>query len=198
MKVKKDIKEKRLNQTKKLYKQISSNNENYKEELFKIIKNSKDLKKDITEAFYSNFTDILSSSLSEIKNLYPNSYNDKEILDFSELLYHEDGLTLEDRVDKWITKYDTNKDDLELLYHLSLILETGTKSIIAQAQKRKITTPYVEITSGECEECVGTNGEVVLEDEVEFPPYHPGCTCEVIYYEEEDLEPDEIETKEAN
>ena len=143
MKVKKGIKEKRLNQTKKLYKQISSNNENYKEELFKIIKNSKDLKKDITEAFYSNFTDILSSSLSEIKKLYPNSYNDKEILDFSELLYHEDGLTLEDRVDKWITKYDTNKDDLELLYHLSLMLETGTKSIITQAQKRKITTQFI-------------------------------------------------------
>ena len=68
MKVKQGIREKRLNQTKRLYKQISSNNESYKEELFKIIKNSKDLKKDITDAFYSNFTDILSSSLSEIKN----------------------------------------------------------------------------------------------------------------------------------
>ena len=33
----------------------------------------------------------------------------------------------------------------------------------------------------------------MLEDQVDFPPYHPGCTCEVIYYEQEDLEPDEIE-----
>lgn len=193
MKVKESIKARRREEAKNLYNAVSANNEKYKEELFKIIKNSENLKKDITDAFYSNFTEILSSSLTEIKKMYPNSYNDKELLDFSELLYHEDGLTLEDRVDKWITKYDNDQDDLNLLYHLSLILDTGTRNILAQSQKRKITTPYVEITSGECEDCIGTDGEVMLEDQVDFPPYHPGCTCEVIYYEREDLEPDEID-----
>ena len=122
MKVKENIKAKRREAAKNLYNVVSANNEKYKEELFKIIKNSENLKKDITDAFYSNFTEILSSSLTEIKKMYPNSYNDKELLDFSELLYHEDGLTLEDRVDKWITKYDNDQDDLNLLYHLSLIL----------------------------------------------------------------------------
>ena len=25
------------------------------------------------------------------------------------------------------------------------------------------------------------------ESEIELPPYHPGCMCEVVYYEKEDI-----------
>lgn len=193
MKATKNARDKRLAQFKKLNEQIEENNSQHLESLYRIIKDSdsSDLSKNISEAMYNYLEKNLSDILQAYRENY-SSFDEDKIIDFNNLLYSEDGKTLEDRVNSWI---ESETDPQKQFYHCGLILTTESKHIISNIGKYKITTPYVEIIGdGECDTCSNhIDGNVYLEDEIELPPYHPSCTCEAIYYELEDLETDESE-----
>lgn len=193
MKATKKARDKRLAQFKKLNKQIEENNSQHLESLYKIIKDSdsSDLSKNISEAMYNYLEENLSDILQAYRENY-SSFDEDKIIDFNNLLYSEDGKTLEDRINSWI---ESETDPQKQFYHCGLILTTESQHMISNIGKYKITTPYVEIVGdGECDTCSNyIDGNVYLEDEIDLPPYHPGCACEAIYYESEDLETDEKE-----
>ena len=101
------------------------------------------------------------------------------------MLYHGDDKTLEQRVNSWMGE----KNLMNLFYHLCLIVDTETYQLIHQTIREKVNIEYIEIIGdAECDRCAEyCDGEVYPADEIELPPYHPGCLCEAIMYEKEDV-----------
>lgn len=189
MKINPNIKNKRLAQMRELYDLITKDNENSKENLYKIIKETINENKDIleeslTNLIYGSLENSLSITLTHARQMYK-SFDENKIINLKDLLYSKDGKTLEERIHGWMTEENV----MNLFYHLCLILDTETFQIIHQTIKEKVNVDYVEIVGdGGCDTCADyCDGEVYKEEEIELPPYHPGCMCEVIYYEKEDV-----------
>jgi hypothetical protein len=204
MKIKADIRNKRIQQISELYNLIIANNETAKEELYKIIKDvtKKNADKIILQTedyIYDILSQNLSTTLTELKKIYGENFNEKEILNIEDAFYNEDGKTISERIENWIKgildeeeeKPDKN-DILILFYHLCLIVDNETFRIIVFAIKNKILYDYVEILSGEgCDICSEySDGEAHLEEDIVSPPYHPGCQCIEIAYAKEDIKGD--------
>lgn len=189
MKINPSVRKERLAKMQELYDLIIKDNENYKEDLYKIIKkfineNKKQLEDKVTDAIYDSLENTLSITLKYAREMYK-SFNQDKNIDLKNLLYNKDGKTLEERIHAWIE----DENPMNLLYHFCLILDTETFQIIHQGIRNKINIEYVEVVGdGGCEVCGEyCDGELYYEDEIEFPPYHPGCMCEVLFYEKEDI-----------
>lgn len=183
------VRQKRIKQMRNLYDLIMVANENDKEFIYKIIKetindNKEELEKSILNSIYKILENALSITLSEARRIYK-SFDENTIINLVDMLYNKDDKTLEDRVHSWINENNV----MNLFYHICLIIDTETYQLIHQAIKNKVNVDYVEIVGeGGCDTCAEyCDGEVYKESEIELPPYHPGCMCEVVYYEKEDI-----------
>ena len=183
------VRQKRIKQMRNLYDLIMVANENDKEFIYKIIKetindNKEELEKSILNSIYKILENALSITLSEARRIYK-SFDENTIINLVDMLYNKDDKTLEDRVHSWINENNV----MNLFYHICLIIDTETYQLIHQAIKNKVNVDYVEIVGeGGCDTCAEyCDGEVYKESEIELPPYHPGCMCEVVNYEKEDI-----------
>jgi hypothetical protein len=198
MKVSKKIREKRINDIRKLYNLIIADNQNAKEELYKLLKkeikdNTNNAAKESINFIEEVLTKNLSTTLSELKKIYSKSFDSKKVLNLQEIFYDADGKTFKERIENWfkeILHENPSQDEILILfYHLGLIIDTESFKIISYSMQKKLNTEYVEIIAGEgCDTCNEyCDGEVHLESEIELPPYHPNCLCETIYFEKEDI-----------
>lgn len=181
------IKNKRIREMRNLYDLIVKDNENYKETLYKVIKETiedNDFEEKIIDNIYNALTNTMSLTLAEARKMYK-SFDESRHIELEYLLYSKDGKTLEQRIHNWMGE----KNIMNLFYHLCLILDTETYQVIHQTIKQKVNIDYVEIIGeGGCDTCASyCTGEVYKEEDIELPPYHPGCQCEVIYYEKADI-----------
>lgn len=189
MKAKPEIREKRIKEINQLYELIIKDNDNYKEDLYSILKETFSKQK-VIDSIYSHLEKILSLTLKEIKKIYK-EYDKEKIIDLTDLLYNEDDKTLDERISQWFKKLD-EEHLMTLFYHLCLIVDTESFGIISKAIRQKTNAEYVEIISDGCDNCSGSceewaDGNVHHEDDIELPPYHPNCCCEAIFYNKDEV-----------
>ncbi len=165
----------------------------------------------IINLMYISFKQTCVFTVEEITNFYYveiEGFNNFEDNDIEKYVYNEDNLTPKDRVRRLIDKMRENfpeqeasKDIIEEIFIFSIlrILDNETLTIshkltkaIIKAGNRKIE--YAMIISGK-----GCNRECCNQeesywapiDELTEPPYHPNCTCEIIYSDPEDDDEEE-------
>ena len=183
------VRQNRIKQMTHLYELITKDNEKDKEMLYKTLKegiekNKNEIEESVINLIYSIIENTLSLTLTEIKKMYK-SYKNDVVIELADMLYHGDDKTLEQRVNSWMEE----KNLMNLFYHLCLIIDTETYQLIHQTIREKVNIEYVEIIGdAECDRCAEyCDGEIYPVDEMELPPYHPGCLCEAIMYEKEDV-----------
>lgn len=183
------VRQNRIKQMTHLYELITKDNEKDKEILYKTLKegiekNKNEIEESVVKLIYSILENTLSLTLTEIKKMYK-SYKNDVVIELANILYHGDDKTLEQRVNSWMDE----KNLMNLFYHLCLIIDTETYQLIHQTIREKVNIEYVEIIGdAECSRCAEyCDGEIYPADEMELPPYHPGCLCEAIMYEKEDV-----------
>lgn len=183
------VRQNRIKQMTHLYELITKDNEKDKEILYKTLKegiekNKNEIEESVVNLIYSILENTLSLTLTEIKKMYK-SYKNDVLIELANILYHGDDKTLEQRVNSWMDE----KNLMNLFYHLCLIVDTETYQLIHQTIREKVNIEYVEIIGDtECSRCAEyCDGEIYPADEMELPPYHPGCLCEAIMYEKEDV-----------
>ena len=183
------VRQNRIKQMTHLYELITKENEEDKEILYKTLKegiekNKNEIEESVINLIYSILENTLSLTLTEIKKMYK-SYKNDVVIKLADMLYHGDDKTLEQRVNSWMEE----KNLMNLFYHLCLIVDTETYQLIHQTIKEKVNIEYVEIIGdAECDRCAEyCDGEFYPADGMELPPYHPGCLCEAIMYEKEDV-----------
>lgn len=189
IKINKKIKSKRLKDMEHLYSLIMANSDKDKEKIYQIIKMNKNdkekLNNELLDALYSSLETTITLTLQEARKMF-HSFNESKSIEIEDLLYQKDNKTLEDRVAYWIK--NTN-NIMNLFSHICLILDTETMQVTHQTIKQKTNIVYVEIIgAGGCDICASyCDGELHQEDEIDSPPYHPGCLCEEIMYDEADV-----------
>ena len=189
LKIDKNIRNKRIKDMENLYSLIMTGNEKNKENIYQIIKNNKNdkeaLNNELLNAIYLSLENIITITLQESRKIF-HSFDENKIIKIEELLYQKDNKTLEERVKYWI---DNTNNTMNLFSHICLILDTETMQVMHQTIKQKTNIVYVEIIgTGGCELCTSYyDGELHHEDEIDSPPYHPGCLCEEIMYDEADV-----------
>lgn len=139
---------------------------------------------------YESLTNTISQVINFVKQYYPNSYDDNKIIKLEDIIYKEDGKTLDKRIEEW---FNQEKDTDILQYRILLIHFTQTNHAIPRIIKNKTTKVYIEIIPGRGCERSCCNDEyqqeqIYGEDDVELPPYHAHCQCEVVFYEIDDYE----------
>ena len=197
MKAKPEIREKRIKEINQLYELIIKDNDNYKEDLYNILKETFNKQK-VIDSIYAHLEKILSLILKEIKKIYKD-YDKEKIIDLVDLLYDEDGKSLDERISQWFDKFD-EEHLMSLFYHLCLIIDTESFRLVPEVIEEKTDAEYVEIISDGCDNCSGSceewaDGNVYHEDDIELPPYHPNCCCEAIFYKEDEVEEDIIDER---
>ena len=197
MKVRKQLRQKRIKQFHLLYSKTISNLDYYYSLIYKEIKNMTETNKEEVKQKVINF--ILDSleetkfiTERQLKKIFPNSIKIKNI-EIQDNLYTQDGLTLVDRVNRWFKQ--TQKKE-ELSSQMARILNTQTYHIVPIIVKEDLKRKdgekiYIEIISNDnCHSgiCLDyADGEAHLEDDIELPPYHPSCQCQAIYYETNEI-----------
>lgn len=198
MKVKKQLRQKRIKQFNHLYNIVTSNLDYYYGLIYKEIKKMTEDNKIKTE---NRVMELILDSLietkflteRELKRIFPKSYEIQNI-EIQDILYKQDGLTLAERIDKWFNQTDRKE---ELSSQMARILDTQTYHIVPMIVKEDLKRKdnekvYVEIISNEdCHSgiCLDyADGEAHLEDDIDLPPYHPNCQCQAIWYETDEVE----------
>ena len=198
MKVKKQIRQKRIQQFNHLYNIITSNLDYYYGLIYKEIKkmtenNKVKTKNRVIELILDSLKETKFLTERELKKIFPKSYEIQNI-EIQNVLYKQDGLTLTERIDKW---FNQTKRKEELSYQMTRILDTQTYHIVPIILKEDLKRKndekvYVEIISNEdCNSgiCLDyADGEAHLEDDIDLPPYHPNCECQAIYYQSNEIE----------
>ena len=197
---------KAINQTKdkrttELVKNISAfiKNVSKLEEQEKISKEFDNFEQDTLNLIYKSLEETYSLTSQSVKDIYNITSKSAKVKD---LTYNGDGKTLEERLEQYFSELlnhvssrdavDWNVIKNNLNYRLMLILDTETQNIKIRVTQIKVEghCEFAEVLPGVC--CPGSGG-IFPVDELDFPPYHPGCMCEVIYYEELTDDEQEIE-----
>lgn len=175
-----------------LYQELQSTSDKEKEKIFSTLKKTYK-SKPIIDLLYTFLTNDLSIILNHLSNIFQ-SYDNNTIIKLDDLLYNKDNKTLEERIEYWFDIYpDPEKNIYNLFNKLCLILDTEKQNLVPASMKQKIKDrkyAMVYMTGGDC-----TNGicedyadeELHPIDEIEEPPYHPNCMCEVCEFELQDL-----------
>lgn len=159
------------------------------------------------DIFEQNTLDLIYKSLEETYSLTSQSVTDiyditTKTAKVKDLTYNGDGKTLEERLEQYLSEilsYVSSSEEIDwnviknsLNYRLMLILDTETQNVKIKVTQIKVEghCEFAEVLPGVC--CPGSGG-IFPVDELDFPPYHPGCMCEVIYYEELTDDEQEIE-----
>lgn len=149
---------------------------------------------------WESLEETYSLSSKMVKEIYDLS---SQKIDLKNLTYDGDGQTLDERLTKYFSEIldyllkNKEKSDWDLVkrnlrVRLLLILDTETQTVKTKVINRKVEAhcEFGEVLPGEC--CPGSGG-IYPVDELDLPPFHPNCECEVVYYEELTDSEEEIE-----
>lgn len=163
-----------------------------------------DLEKEILDLIYEALEATYSITLKYIKKMY-DIVSDKRI-DFKDLTYQKDGLTLEERIhghvkslyDFLLEKIQTHKganlaELIRMIFSpIVKVLDTEVFTVGNNLMHMKLIgycTVAMLITEGDI--CCQNDGIVLIDDFIP-PPYHPNCRCTAIYLDEETDNIDDI------
>lgn len=149
---------------------------------------------------WESLEETYSLSNKMVKEIYDLS---SKKIDLKNLTYDGDDQTLDERLTKYFSEIldyllkNKEKSDWDLVkrnlrVRLLLILDTETQTVKTKVINRKVEAhcEFAEVLPGEC--CPGSGG-IYPVDELDLPPFHPNCECEVVYYEELTDSEEEIE-----
>lgn len=158
---------------------------------------------DLLDLIYKSLEKTYSQTCKMVSDIYDIT---SKSINIKDLTYDGDGKTLDERVTNYIYELleyirscykegkpvDWEKIKRNLHNRLLLILDTETQTVKIKVTKRKVEAhcEFGEVLPGQC--CPGSGGIFPI-DELDEPPYHPGCMCEIIYYEELTDDSEEIE-----
>lgn len=216
------IRSKRIRQHNKWTSIINESKDEYASSIIKIanslVRQGKNLKtsKELEELFLQSKEQVLDLTFESLEQTYSYScsmvkemYNiTSKPIDLKDLTYNDDGKTLDERLleyfqelNEYVLDYIKNNEPIvwdtikrSLHQRLLLVLDTETQTVKNKVIRLKVEghCEFGEILSGECDSCPGSGGIYPI-DELDIPPFHPECMCEVIYYEELTDVPEEIE-----
>ena len=145
--------------------------------------------------FYDTFEAYFKRIVKYFKEVH-GVYLDYRHIDYKKLLYDDDGLTFEERLDKHIKKCINKEYTIVKLGNAyDKILLTEQSCIYHELQSYAFDDDEFVVFEfvGGCEKCTEeyVDGEIYRHDECEEgsgPPYHPACQCFFIDFIAEDDE----------
>lgn len=152
---------------------------------------------DVIELMYQDLEDVYTLALPFLKECYERIDNSPLFVsDYKTLTYHKDGLDIEQRIQRYVSSYKEAGLELQkelIPFHFNRILHTENRTFYFNIAKQKAKKDYKEgyITVadvwGDGDNCKGICednwGEALLESDVEEPPFHPECDCEIFWYQ---------------
>ena len=168
---------------------ISEINDYYDEEI-----DEEELLSTIVELMYISLKQSYKMTLKQLNAIYkikisiPKKVSNKEIDKYT---YSKDNFTLYDRVKQYIDKAKNEEiTELILKFYMARILDNETLVVIHKLMKDKLKEQKIEyamvVKGGGCDrDCCNVVEEWKHIDEIEERPYHPNCTCEIIFSDPE-------------
>lgn len=157
----------------------------------------KQLTNDIIDIMYNSLKETYKTTIIEGSKIYPDISDDipEDITneEIDKYTYDKDDTTLPERIKKYIVM--ASKEEIPrstLIYREKKILENETKIVSHKLLRKRLEEIKIEygmvIPGRGCDrECCNESVEEWMPiDEIDDPPYHPSCTCEVIYGDPED------------
>lgn len=152
---------------------------------------------EIEDLFYKSFEDICKFMNIGLERIYK-QLREFSVEDISDLTYHLDGKTLEERLKEYWNESKKRLDNKEnpedvktyLINKYDRILNTETRIIesrIKNYRKPLNASMLIIKHSSDCPDCLG--GEYPADESVDLPPFHPNCQC-CYYYDVTDDEDD--------
>lgn len=169
---------------------ISEINDYYDEEV-----NVEDLLSTIVALMYISLKQSYKITLKQLNKIYnvkisiPKRITNKEIDKYT---YSKDNFTLYERVKQYIEKAQAEEiTELVLKFYMARILDNETLVVVHKLMKDKLKEQKIEyamvVKGGGCDrDCCNIVEEWKPIDEIEEPPYHPNCTCEIIFSDPEE------------
>ena len=149
---------------------------------------------DILDLIYISLKQTYKMTISQAKKIYKalqkEKIDDKKITkaEINNYTYSKDKLTLAQRVKQYIDKAKEEKINKDvLIFYETRILDNETLVLHHKLLKSKLMENGVMygmiVAGGGCDrECCNASKEEWMPlEEIEDPPYHPNCTCEIVY-----------------
>ena len=151
---------------------------------------------DTIEFMYQDLENVYTLALPFLKECYEIVDNSPLFVsDYKTLTYHKDGLDIEQRIQRYVNTYKEAGLALQkelIPLHFNRILHTENRTFyynIAKQKSKKYKEGYIIVADvygggGDCNgSCSEHWGEMMLESDVEEPPFHPNCGCEIFWYQ---------------
>lgn len=175
--------------------------------LFSAINNkmpySEELLQYILDLIYKCLEEIYSNTASKLDILYKD-LKPFEITNLFDLTYQKDGKTIEERVEEYLQEVFQIKNPIDAKQSISFkfyrLMRTEVSHLEAMIKKNKISiSANVMVIEGSCN-CNGICDQYIgvyaIDENIDYPPYHPNCTC-INYYDQtdniDDIEDNDIE-----
>ena len=196
MKSKEYLKQKQQELLVKIDNLATQYNEKITARLYKCIREFdwENVDEDIIELMYQDLEDVYTLALLYLRECYE-IIDDSPLFvsDYKTLTYHKDGLDIEQRIKRYISSYKEAGLEIrkELIpYHFDRILNTENRTfyfnVVKHKAKKEIKEGWVWVAdvygSNDCGSCGDNYGEMMLESDVEEPPFHTKCQCGIIWY----------------
>ena len=160
------------------------------------------LYKDILNLMYISLKQTYRLTISESAKIYSalteqiqDNISNEEIDNYT---YSKDNLVLAKRVKNYIDDAKENNISRDvLLFYETRILDNETLVLHHKLLKSKLKKAKIEygmvVTGGGCDRecCNNIEQDWMPIDEIDEPPYHPNCTCEIIY-DDNELDDEEV------
>ena len=176
-------------------------------ELFSAINNkmpySEELLQYILDLIYKCLEEIYSNTASKLDILYKD-LKSFEITNLFDLTYQKDGKIIEERVEEYLQEVFQIKNPIDAKQLISFkfyrLMRTEVSHLETMIKKNKISiSANVMVIEGSCN-CNGICDQYIgvyaINENIEYPPYHPNCTC-INYYDQtdniDDIEDNNIE-----
>ena len=152
---------------------------------------------EVEDLFYKSFEGVYKSMNIGLEGIYK-QLKEFSVEDISDLTYHLDGKTIEERLKEYWDESKKRLDNKEnpedvktyLINKYDRILNTETRIIESRIKNYRkplnAAMLIIEHSSG-CPDCPG--GEYAADENVDLPPFHPNCQC-CYYYVVTDNEDD--------
>lgn len=175
--------------------------------LFSVINNkmpyNEELLQYILDLIYKCLEKIYSNTASKLDILYKD-LKPFEITNLFDLTYQKDGKTIEERVEEYLQEVFQIKNPIDAKQLISFkfyrLMRTEVSHLEIMIKKNKISiSANVMVIEGSCN-CNGICDQYIgvyaIDENIDYPPYHPNCTC-INYYDQtdniDDIEDNDIE-----
>ena len=175
--------------------------------LFSVINNkmpyNEELLQYILDLIYKCLEEIYSNTASKLDILYKD-LKPFEITNLFDLTYQKDGKTIEERVEEYLQEVFQIKNPIDAKQLISFkfyrLMRTEVSHLETMIKKNKISiSANIMVIEGSCN-CNGICDQYIgvyaIDENIDYPPYHPNCTC-INYYDQtdniDDIEDNDIE-----